>query len=85
VAVTEGPLRYVQIRQGELLIEQLYDAASDQKELVDLAPDDPETIERLGKLAKEYLERTPDWDETPTREIGELELNHLRALGYAVP
>jgi len=27
----------------------------------------------------------PPWGETPTRELGELELNQLRALGYALP
>ena len=27
----------------------------------------------------------PLWGDAPTREIGELELNQLRALGYAVP
>jgi hypothetical protein len=27
----------------------------------------------------------PPWGESPTREIEELELNQLRALGYAIP
>jgi hypothetical protein len=31
------------------------------------------------------LESKPPWGQAPKREIGELELNHLRALGYAIP
>ena len=40
----------------------------------------PRRYEGLG-----YLEGQPVWGEAPTREISELELNHLRALGYAMP
>ena len=42
-------------------------------------------MERLRSVAEAYLETTPAWGDAPTREIGELELNQLRALGYAIP
>jgi arylsulfatase A-like enzyme len=85
VAVSEGTLRYVRIHQGAGVIEQLYDANGDPRELRDRAREDPATLSRLAELAEAYLELRPDWGESPTREIGELELNHLRALGYALP
>jgi arylsulfatase A-like enzyme len=85
VAVSEGTLRYVRVQQPGGVIEQLYDASGDPLEVRDRAREDPETLERLAGVAEAYLELSPDWGEAPTREIGELELNHLRALGYAVP
>jgi arylsulfatase A-like enzyme len=85
VAVVEGPLRYVRIPQGKLLVEQLFDQQGDPHEFRDRAREDPETLHRLAGIAEAYLERRPDWGAAPTREINELELNHLRALGYAVP
>ena len=85
VAVSEGTLRYVRVEQESGVIEQLYDANGDPREVRDRAREDPETLERLAALADAYLELRPDWGEAPTRQIGELELNHLRALGYALP
>jgi arylsulfatase A-like enzyme len=85
VAVSEGTLRYVRVQQPSGTIEQLYDASGDPREIRDLAAEQPETLERLGRVAEAYLEQRPDWGASPTREIDELELNHLRALGYAVP
>jgi len=85
VAVAEGPLRYVRGENQGRTIEQLFDASTDPKELEDLADAQPETLARLRLLADTYLEIEPPWGEAPKREIGELELNHLRALGYAVP
>jgi arylsulfatase A-like enzyme len=85
VAVSEGTLRYVRVQHQRGVSEQLYDASGDPRELRNRALEDPETLERLAGVADAYLELRPDWGEAPTREIGELELNHLRALGYAVP
>lgn len=85
VAVSEGTLRYVRVEQTTGVVEQLYDAAQDARELQDLARDDPETLERLSKVADDYFRLEPVWGEAPTREIGELELGQLRALGYAIP
>jgi arylsulfatase A-like enzyme len=85
VAVSEGTLRYVRSMQQGQKIEQLYDAAGDPKETRDHARDHADTVERLSKAADTYLEQRPSWGETPTRELSEMELGHLRALGYAVP
>jgi hypothetical protein len=85
VAVTDGALRYVRVEQAGGPIEQLFDASRDPGELEDRAAADPETLKRLRAAADRYLEQKPPWGETPTRELDELELNQLRALGYAIP
>ena len=41
-------------------------------------------FERLSAAADDYVESEPTWGEAPTREISELELNLLRALGYKI-
>ena len=41
---------------------------------------------RFRELARDYLQTGPIWSESvPSLELDELELNHLRALGYAIP
>jgi arylsulfatase A-like enzyme len=85
VAVTDGRFRYVRLPVRGPGSEQLFDAQSDPAELHDRAGEDPETLERLRKLADAYLAEQPPWGKAPTRSIDELELNQLRALGYAVP
>jgi arylsulfatase A-like enzyme len=84
VAVVEDTLRYVRVEQPGGAIQQLFDRRDDPRELRDRAAEDPETLGRLSALADGYLAETPIWGEPPTREIGELELNLLRALGYAI-
>jgi hypothetical protein len=37
------------------------------------------------EAADDYLAKKPSWGDAPTRELGELGLNQLRALGYALP
>ena len=64
--------------------QHFYDARDDPHERIDRAMDNPDELARLGAAADQYLELQPDWGEAPRREIGELELNHLRALGYAI-
>lgn len=85
LAISEGMLRYVRIDQEAGVIEQLFDATNDPTEIRDRAREDPESLKRLSAAADAYLERRPVWGEVPTRELSELELGHLRALGYAVP
>jgi arylsulfatase A-like enzyme len=85
VAVTDGSLRYVRVDQGQRSIEQLFDRAQDPAELEDLSEHEQETVERLRAIAGDYLEQPPAWGKVPTKELDELELNHLRALGYALP
>ena len=83
--MADGSFRYVRVNTGRREVEQLFDASRDPRELEDRAAEDPETLGRLRAVADAYLETTPHWSEAPKREIEELELNQLRALGYAVP
>jgi arylsulfatase A-like enzyme len=84
IAVADGTLRYVRMEQGKERREELFDAASDPGELKDLSAEDPDALERLRSVADAHLESVPPW-EAGKREIDELELNQLRALGYALP
>ena len=85
VAVSDGSLRYVRADDRGRAIEQLFDASADPGELDDRADELPDELVRLRGIADAYLQTSPPWGEAPTREIGELELNQLRALGYAIP
>jgi len=85
VAVVDGPHRYVRTEQFGGNTEQLFDRSDDPSELRNRASDEPEVMERLRQLADHHLAEKPPWGNPPTRTIDELELNHLRALGYAIP
>lgn len=89
VAVSEGPYRLIHsARQNapSVTTQELFNASEDPLELTDLADEEPETTERLKRLALEYLADTPQWDDQPDDlEIDEVQLNQLRALGYSVP
>jgi arylsulfatase A-like enzyme len=87
VAIVEDSFRYVRIDEAdgegsEKRTESLFDARDDPRERHNLASEDPETLERLRAAADDYTRTEPTWGEAPTREISELELNLLRALGY---
>jgi arylsulfatase A-like enzyme len=85
IAVVEDSLRYVRSdRPDGSRLEQLFDARDDPQEFRDRGKTDPETLARLREIADEHAESKPAWGDAPTREIGELELNLLRALGYAI-
>jgi arylsulfatase A-like enzyme len=88
VAVAEGDFRFVSVPvpQGPLR-EELFDSGSDTGELHNLIDERPAVAERLRALARGYLENseTPWGGETQTLEMDEMQLNQLRALGYAVP
>jgi arylsulfatase A-like enzyme len=87
IAVVEDSFRYVRVEgaDGAPLREVLFDASLDPRELRDWAELEPDMLERLRAVADEYYEAEPSWGEAPTREISELELNLLRALGYELP
>jgi arylsulfatase A-like enzyme len=88
LAVAEDSFRYVRVEvenQPEARVEQLFDARDDPREIRDRSEEEPEALERLRAEADAYYETQPTWGEAPTREIGELELNLLRALGYKLP
>jgi hypothetical protein len=80
----EDAFRYVRTEQAGGRREQLFDARDDPRELRDRAAEEPEALERLSAVADDYYETKPSWGEAPTRELGELELNLLRALGYKI-
>jgi arylsulfatase A-like enzyme len=87
VAVTDGPLRYVRVPDGAEVTEELFDSSSDAHELRNLAEERPEEVERLRVLAQQYIEKTDSpWEDRATPlEMDEMQLNQLRALGYAIP
>jgi arylsulfatase A-like enzyme len=85
VAVIDDRHRYVSIAQGNTTIEQLFDHVDDPAELRDRSKDQSEALERLRAVAEQSLGQEPEWGDSPTRELDEIELNHLRALGYAIP
>ncbi len=84
VAVADGPLRYVRAKVAGKVVEDLFDASNDPLELENIASTSPETVERLRTVADRELASEPAWGEAPTREIGEMELNQLRAIGYDI-
>jgi len=88
VAVTEEGFRFVYRLDAEgTAVEELFDRRTDPLELDNVLADHPAVAGRLRKLVRSYLESRPaPWGvETPTVELDEMELNQLRALGYAVP
>jgi arylsulfatase A-like enzyme len=85
IAVVEDELRYVRVeQQGGGRTEELFDATDDPREFRDRADEETAALERMRAIADEYYDTEPVWGETPIREVGELELNLLRALGYQV-
>jgi hypothetical protein len=83
VAVSEGPYRLV--RRAQAGNGELYDLASDPREQREIGEQEPEVLRRLSALAEAYLERPPaPWQTAPDVELGEDDLEQLRALGYVV-
>ncbi len=88
IAVTEGSYRYLRspARGSESEpLEELFDAERDPDELENIVSSHSEIVDRLRRVAESQLAATPIWGEPPKRELDELELNQLRALGYALP
>lgn len=92
LAVTEGPFRYVRTQErvdkegeGDEGREELFDRTVDAKELTDVSSSQPEVLERLRVIGEGHLAEKPTWGEAPKRQLDEMELNQLRALGYAIP
>jgi arylsulfatase A-like enzyme len=87
VAVSERGFRYVLFGAPDGgAREELYDAERDPRELEDRAEDEPEVAARMREQAKQYLALEPPWKQPAQKlELDEIELDQLRALGYAVP
>jgi len=87
VQVTQGKLRYLLFGAPDGgAREELFDSERDARELEDRAEAEPEVAARMREQAKQYLALEPPWSEpVPQLQLDELQLNQLRALGYAVP
>lgn len=87
LAVIDDPHRFVRIERpdGEPTVEVLFDASDDPGETFDRSEEQKETFERLRAAADAYTKQKPPWGKAPTKELDELELNLLRALGYKLP
>jgi arylsulfatase A-like enzyme len=83
-SLSSGYLRYVHQQTGSESSEELFDAESDPLELEDLSAERPEELASMRSRARQLAEFDPVWGTPKTREINELELNQLRALGYEI-
>lgn len=83
-SLTSGDLRYVHQQTGSESSEELFDARSDPLEVENLSAEGTEVLESMRARGKELAEIDPVWGAPQTREINELELNQLRALGYEI-
>ncbi len=84
ISVADGNYRYVRTPIDQELMEMLFDASEDPRELRNLSETDAETLGRLRSIADAKLGEDEAYGEMPTREISEMELNQLRAIGYDV-
>ena len=88
IAVVKDGFRFMLARspRGEER-EELFDANTDPLERRNVIEEHPEVAARMRALADDYFEsRAAPWGvETPSIELDEMELNQLRALGYAIP
>ena len=83
-ALTSGDLRYVHQQIDAEGSGELFDAVDDPHETKDVSAEHAEVIESMRTRGKELAEIDPVWGIPETREINELELNQLRALGYEI-
>jgi arylsulfatase A-like enzyme len=87
VAVIERGFRYLLFGAPDgKATEELYDAERDAQEVENHAEDEPEVAARMRERAKQYLALSPPWSGPAKKlELDEIQLDQLRALGYAVP
>ncbi len=86
VTVSEDGYRYAYFRGPKGMVhEELYDANRGGGERENRLDAEPEVAGRLREHAEQYLAQQPKWQQAPDLEINEMQLNQLRALGYAVP
>ena len=82
VAVSDGPYRLILRSPSDRA--ELYDRSVDPDEQIDVGSAQPEVLERMTAMARSYLERSVAFLDMDDVELGEAELEQLRALGYAV-
>jgi arylsulfatase A-like enzyme len=83
-SLTSESLRYVHQVVGGQPQEDLFDSRTDPEELDDLSEERPADLDAMRGRARELAQVDPVWGEPEARELNELELNQLRALGYAI-
>lgn len=84
LSVQEGPYRLFR-QTGEDQTVELYDVEKDPGETVDLAEEHPDVVARLSTDVDRYVATPePSWGTPAVVELDEMDLNHLRALGYAI-
>jgi arylsulfatase A-like enzyme len=86
VSLVGNGYRYVRLEKvdGEV-VEELFDLKQDPAELQNVLAEESERAKRLRGRVEEYLERTPPWSMPDDLEMDEMQLDQLRALGYAIP
>ena len=84
VAVVDGSHRFVSaIKTDGELGEELFDSKADPAELDNVLDEETDFTDAMRALVRGYQESRPaPWGDAKEIEIDELELNHLRALGY---
>jgi len=83
-ALVDGPTRYVRkVEQGKV-VEELFERTADAPEIVDRSAEDAGRLAALRARADALAVEAPVWGAPETRDLTELELNQLRALGYKV-
>ena len=90
VAVAQDGFRLIRRnlgRENSVLLEELFHRESDPSELRDVSSRYPEVKERMRKHLDDYLATGDEpWGvAVPDIELDEMQLNNLRALGYAIP
>jgi len=85
VAINQGPWRlfYPSKRPKQA---ELYDKSSDPREQRDVSESHPDVVEALTSVVADHLAGPPPpWgEEAPGIELDDMQLQHLRALGYGV-
>lgn len=84
-ALASRHLRYVAIEGERGPVEQLFDSRKDPDELTDVAAQREDLLDEIRQRAVGMAKQEPVWGEPEERDLNELELNQLRALGYALP
>jgi len=75
--VAVGHMKYIHSS-----VPELYDRERDPDELVNLAPGDPATTERLGRLVRDMFSDDLAAVPTPSVDLGLEDLERLQGLGY---
>lgn len=88
VAAVDEDHRFVATSSGEgEFQEELFQSSTDPTEIRNVLSEQSEIADEMRGLVKGYLDRpAPPWGVSAREiELDEMELNQLRALGYAVP